>query len=192
MGLRFICLGSGPSLLPLDVQQCRGAGYVIAINETYRLAPWADVLYAADYHWWDSHDGVPSFAGFKVGMEPFGKRYPDVSRWRTSGPTGLDVDFGARTLRTGGNSGYQAINLAVKLGATRILLLGYDMQPGPAGHHWHPPHHEGDPAPDYDSCLKDYATLVDPLRRLNCSVINCSRETALTCFPRLSLDEALC
>lgn len=36
-----------------------------------------------------------------------------------------------------------------------------------------------------------WATLVAPLRALGVSVVNCSRRTALDCFPRQPLREAL-
>ncbi|HCZ48509.1 MAG TPA: hypothetical protein DCZ11_05850, partial [Gammaproteobacteria bacterium] len=39
-------------------------------------------------------------------------------------------------IHQGGNSGYQALNLAVLLGAERVILLGYDMHGG----HWHGRH----------------------------------------------------
>jgi hypothetical protein len=43
----------------------------------------------------------------------------------------------------------------------------------------------------YASFAEAYNTLVKPLRELGIGIVNCSRETALTCFPRLAIDQAL-
>jgi len=40
--------GAGPSLTQAQVEQTRGACQTIAVNLAYRLAPWADLLYACD------------------------------------------------------------------------------------------------------------------------------------------------
>ena len=49
-----VCLGGGPSLNKEDIEYCREKKGVrfIAINDAYRLAPFADILYAADKKWW--------------------------------------------------------------------------------------------------------------------------------------------
>jgi hypothetical protein len=94
-------------------------------------------------------------------------------------------------LARGRNGGYQAINLAVHLGAKRILLLGYDMMRGPKGEeHWHGDHPNRSRSP-YTTFQACFPSLVDPLKAEGIEVINCSRRTALTCFPRKSLQDAL-
>ena len=45
-------------------------------------------------------------------------------------------------LSWGGNSGHAAIDLAYNRGATRIILLGYDMQGKDFEAHWHGKHSE--------------------------------------------------
>jgi hypothetical protein len=186
-----VCVASGPSLTQADVDLCRDRARVIVVNDNYRLAPWADVLYAADAAWWRLHQGVPGFVGLKYSI---GSGAPKgVIRLRNTGNSGLEVDPSG--LRTGRNSGYQAINLAVHFGARRILLLGYDCQGGVTGtSHWFGEHPHGLNRPStamYQSWQTYFATLVAPLASLGVDVINCSRRTAVTCFPRQSLTEAL-
>lgn len=87
----------------------------------------------------------------------------------------------------GGNSGHQAVHLAYNLGASRILLLGYDFG-GDA--HWFGEH----PQPlksghDFDLWLREMALLGLGLQRAGVEVINCSRKSAITCFPRMSIDD---
>lgn len=190
-GGTVVCIGGGPSLTSDDVTYCRGkAGAVIAVNDAYRLAPWADALVASDATWWMVHRGVPSFAGLKYSLEAGAARF-GATVLRRTGEEGLELDPTA--LRTGRNSGAAAINVAVHFGASRVLLLGYDMQArNDAQSHWfgaHPkPLRGGSPYPLFRSMFEK---MVAPLAAAGVTVINCSRETALTCFSRQPLREAL-
>ncbi len=187
-GETAVICASGPSLTAADVDYCRGKARAIVINTTYQLAPWADVLYAADARWWRWHKGAPDFMGLKYSLERSEASFGVVTLAAT-GDRGLER--APHSLRTGRNSGYQAINLAVHFGVSRIVLLGYDMQTGPAGQvHWHPDH-PGSPATKFDQWAPFFASLVGPLAALGVEVINCTRQTALTCFPRAALEATL-
>lgn len=185
----FVLIGGGPSLTPEDVEYCRDKAQVIAINDAYQLAPWAAILYAADRHWIDAHDGVPSFIGLKYSIsshDPTSR--PDWTVLRNTGIDGLEHDPSG--LRAGFNSGFQAINLAVHVGARRILLLGYDLSPAGTREHWFPDPPDRQPSP-YAEMRAAFASLVEPLAALGVSVVNCSRRSALTVFPCASLEDAL-
>lgn len=190
-GHTIVCVAGGPSLTPDDVAYCRNRAPVLVINDAYRLAPWADVLYAADASWWRKHRGAPSFTGLKYSVQLDAADFPGVQILANTGDQGLEVQPWG--LRTGRNSGYQAMNLAVHLGAARIVLLGYDM-----GHdagepsHWFGEH----PAPlnrhsPYSTFRAAFETLVAPLQQCGVTVLNATRRTFLTCFPCGSLEEAM-
>jgi hypothetical protein len=182
----IVCVGTGPSLTADDVEYVRGkADAVIVVNDAYKLAPWADVLYACDSKWWDWHKGVPAFQGLKYTLQSRAAKWPGVQVLTHRGESGLDLDPSA--VRTGKNSGYQAINVAVHLGARRVILLGYDMR----GTHWFGNHPDGS-KPPFALCLTYFQTLVEPLHEAGVEVINCTRKTALTMFPQMTLQEALC
>jgi hypothetical protein len=182
----IVCLATGPSLTPEDVNYCRGKAHVIAISDAYKLAPWADVLYSCDAKWWTwahDHKRHPRFAefqGLKYALTAHSARFPGVQVLKNTGKDGLERHPAG--LRTGRNSGFQAINLAVHLGASRIVLLGYDM----GGKHFFGNHPDGS-APPFADCIKRFTTLVAPLAELGIEVINCTRKTALTAFPQRSL-----
>jgi hypothetical protein len=183
-----VCIGGGPSLTAADVNACQGRARVIAINDAYRLAPWADVLYACDAKWWNWHQGVPEFQGWKGALE-LGAAVWGVNVLQATGCEGLEMS--RRGLRTGLSSGYQALNLAVHLGARRIVLLGYDLQPGPGGKsHWFGEHPDGVQS-DFPVLLEGFKRIVEPLAKAGIAVLNASRVTALTGFPRVTLEEAL-
>jgi hypothetical protein len=188
----IVCLGCGPSLTAADVALASERAKVIAINDTVQIAPSADVLYSSDQSWIRSRNGVPAFTGLKFSVEqrqghnPL-KKWPAFQVLKNSGERGLAVD--PTELRTGENSGYAAINLAVHLGAARVVLLGYDMSRGPKGER----HFDGDKGgtEGYLRYRRAFSTLVEPLAQAGVTVVNASRRTALTCFPRVDLSAAL-
>jgi len=188
-GETFVCIGGGPSLTTADVDAVHGWARVIAINDAYLLAPWADVLYACDAKWWTWHHGVPSFGGPKYSIESSDPvTFTEVQVLKNTGITGLELD--PTGLRTGINSGYQAINLAVHLGAERILLLGYDMSCDGTRSHWFGEHPDAQPSP-YPQMREAFESLVEALQAIGVTVINCSRRTALTTFPCVPLEQEL-
>lgn len=178
-------LASGQSMSQAVADKVRGLCRVIAVNDNYRLAPWADILYAADHDWWRVHQEALSFAGRKVtineGLEFEGVQYVE------SGGYG---DFDERTthVRTGKNGGYQALHIAVHAGARRILLCGFDMH----GTHWfgdHPPKlHKTQP---FSTWISLFNRLPPIMRRKGVEVINCTPNSALKCFEYLELEKAL-
>lgn len=206
-----VCLGGGSSLTAEDVAYCRDKAHVIAIKEAgccripghVAPAPWADVLYAAEARWWHMVGGAPDFKGLKYSIQQdaferpelrrpvteWAEPYPDLQVLRDTGSEGLELD--PTGLKTGHNSGYQAINLAVHLGAKRIVLLGYDMAKGLGGtQNWFGPH-KTHLESQFSLFLNRYTTIVGPLERLGITVINASRASALRVFPQMPLEEAL-
>lgn len=190
-GETVVCIGTGPSLTPADVEYCRDRARVIVVNDAYTLAPWADALYACDAKWWKWHRGAPGFEGLKYTLEqkvvPPPVLYPGVERLRNFGRAGLSLD--PEGLKVGFDSGYQAINLAVLLGASRIILLGYDMRSDKKDHFFGA--HPDRTKPNFGMCLQAYQALIEPLRSAGVSVVNATRKTALTCFPQMALEDAL-
>lgn len=181
----IVCLATGPSLTRDDCEYVRGkVDAAIAVNDAYKWAPWADVLYGCDAKWWYWHKGAEGFQGRKYAMQPQGKKWPGVDVLANTGAKGLELD--PTGLRTGNNSGYQAINLAVHFGAKRIILLGYDMR----GNHCFG-HHPDNSRPPFHLCIERFKTLVGPLREAGVEVINCTPKSALDAFPIRPLADVL-
>lgn len=168
---------------------------MIVINETWRLAPWADVLYACDFRWWRSRSPAEAqFAGLRV------QGFLDAREglWPRTVHAGVQrgnnvMLWHGDQIGAGGNSGFQAVNFAARTGARRIILLGYDM-----GHdgsaHWHGDHAGGLSNPDQKflqrcACILDEQAKAIAARGIE--VINASRKTRLRQFRRMSIDEAL-
>ena len=101
--------------------------------------------------------------------------------------------LGLEVVYTGGNSGYQALNLVYLFGATQIILLGYDMKTNHNKSHWHGDHPGSlNRHSNYTNWIDRFKDLARDLQEENIKVINATRETALTCFDRMTLEEALC
>lgn len=188
-GETCVCIASGPSLTPADVDYVRGKARVIVINNGFQLAPWADVLWATDRRWWKWFKHVPEWTGLKFSLGVVWTSHPpDIHLLRNDGYDGLCLDPSG--VRNGKNGGYAALNLAVHLGVSRVLLLGYDMQRTKGRDHWHRDHPYNMPNP-YTSWVRLFRTIAAPLAAAGVEVINCSRESALDCFPRMALSDAL-
>jgi hypothetical protein len=187
----IVVLASGPSLTADDIALCRDRPdtHILAIKDSIRLAPWAPVLYACDRRWWRTYPGTKNLTARKYGLEALRER-PDVQILRQGPEMGLSLDPTALAL--GRNSGHQAINLAVHLGARRILLLGFDMQTGVRGKvHWFGDHPYGTPPPPFYDFRERLATLVAPLRAQGIEILNCTPGSALECFEQRPWREAL-
>ncbi len=197
-GETIVCAGCGPSLTVEQLEECKETARIIVINDAYKLAPLADVLYASDARWWKWNNGAPDFYGIRIGLGwngVEGKPYPgwsennDVYALANTGLTGLETED-RRGVRNGSNSGYQAINLAIHLGAKRIVLIGYDMKKVKDKDHFFG-NRSPWPSPPYRTFLKAFKTMKEPLKELGIEVLNATPDSALKTFPRVSLTEAL-
>lgn len=175
----FICVASGPSLVASDCSLASGSGYpVIAVNSSWIAVPECQHIFAADFSWWDHYyDSLETCAELWTQSKRANIRY-GVKLFTPSenGPF---------------NSGQRAIQLAAHLGAERVILLGYDctLKDGP---HWHGKHPitMHNPVPrEVARWHTDFSSLVGLLPGVE--IINASRRTALTCFPRLTIEAAL-
>jgi hypothetical protein len=217
-GMTAVILGGGPSLTPEQVALVRRAREVdtvrvIAVNDTYLLAPWADVQYAADAHWhrWHSQGierHVPGirtpflnaaqvaerwadFAGQKCSVDSGDAiADPAVHLLKIAGQMGLSLD--QRALMTGRNSGFQALNLAVLAGAKLVILLGFDGKPSDAGRgHWFGEHPYPTPVAAYPLYRQAMSAAENALIAAGVTVLNCSPGSAIDNFPKMKLEEVL-
>ena len=208
-GETVFCIASGPSLREVSLSRLRGRR-VIVVNDNYLRCPWADLLYFCDHKWWVWHTTKPefrgqfaAFRGFKVTMDRRVHEADRTIKWVENGGWNenlavVGLDDRPTHLRNGRNSGYQALHLAVHLGAKRIVLLGYDMRKGPKGEgHWFGEHvdetgRERKEAPiTVERWAKSFDTLVEPLAERGIKVLNATAGSAITCFPKISLEAVL-
>lgn len=189
-----IIVASGPTASKVPLIKAQGKAKFVAINNSWKLAPWADILFACDMSWWKYNNGAPEFKGMKVTIEEKVIRdFPDVKVVKCRKPDDRLVTDEKGTVGWGGNSGFHCINLLVQFGCPKILLVGMDMTLN-HGIHWHGKHppHMNNPTP---ANVARWARSVDAAARvikpMGIKVINCSDISALQNYPKMSFEEAL-
>jgi len=190
MAKAIVIIAGGPSLTREDVEYVeKQDADILGINDAYRICKRLDYLYACDRRWWNWHwTRVNEIKCRKFALEDMEHR-DGIEQMKNGGISGLSFEW--PYLRTGKNSGYQAINLAILLGYKKLILLGYDMQHDNGKVHWfgdHPKPLNNAPLKIFKAWMKFYDSMPVPE---DIEIINCSRETALTCFPRMELKDAL-
>lgn len=137
---------------------------------------WADALFAIDRDWWNTYitDINKNFLGDRFVANP------SQDDWDVTSISNLTCY---------GNSGIGSISLAIVGGASKIILLGYDCKITNGLKHWHGNH------PRHLTNAVRLDTWKDKFdefsKTVNIPIINCSRETALTCFKQQPLEKAL-
>lgn len=151
--------------------------YTIAVNSSWQIARFCDVIYAADLVWWDAHHAEIDIP---------------AQRWTCSGAAAQRYGLNRHSFAGPHNSGALAVRLAVERGAARVILVGADCSLA-HGIHWHGPHERTkNPAESRMRWWhKQYAVTARLAKKRQCEVINASRFTTLTCFKIQDLEAAL-
>jgi hypothetical protein len=196
-GQTVVVAAPGPSLTAEVAERCRGFP-VIAVQDAYRLIPWADVLYGCDAAWWNIHGGrgAGDFAGEKWSSHDGGTNDKTLAAETyglhlVAGAHGEGFSTDPAAIHYGSNSGFQAVNLAILWGAARIVLVGFDMRTVDGKRHFF-----GDHPPGLTN-EADFASFIPPFVRAaaalpaGVSIVNATPDSALTCFPMGALDDAL-
>lgn len=193
-----VVIGNGLSLTQADIDTLRphaghGGVFVIVVNDAWKCFPEADVLYAADYDWWTASEKKvkEQFHGECATIDPHAAAYYELTLVPCEdlhkplpglSPQGSDM------IRHGYSSGFQAVQIAMLRGANKIILLGFDY--GATG--------QGNAIPGPFNRHSDFPVMVEAFNKAapdfasrGVQVINATRETALTCFERQELNDAL-
>lgn len=172
-GKTAVVVAAGPSASEAPLETIRGLLPVLAVKESWRLVPWADVLYGCDDKWWIVRNGVTGFHGLKItSNHRCSSMFPDLHRVRMDG----------------NNSGIRAVRLAELYGATRIVLVGFDMHPR-NGIHWHGPH--GPELRNADADKMEIWRKEMDAAKFTADVINTSKSSALKSYRYLPFAEAI-
>jgi len=170
----FVVLATGPSVSQAIADFVRDTCKVVAVSNAYTLAPWAVALVSNDPAWWRNNSNALLFAGRKF--------CGSVSS--LEGTEHLPVEG---NYPTGCNSGLQGMRVAEILGATKILLLGFDMHSA-HGHHFFGKH----PSPLRNTSESRFKAHIAQFHHWRGpKVINCTPGSALTQFPFSTIEKEL-
>jgi hypothetical protein len=193
-GQTAVIVASGPSAADVRLDLGQGGARFLAVKDSWRLCPWADVLYACDAHWWEAHDGVPEFRGIKIASaSPKMARWPEIMK-AVIVPRTETMQFGeAGHVGWGRNSGFHAVNLAAQWGVAKIVLAGFDFRVD-RGFHWFGEHAYKAATPRAEH-IAQWAGILDnaapALAARGIRVLNASPDSALMAYEKMDYEAAL-
>jgi hypothetical protein len=150
------------------------------------------VHYACDYDWWAHNRGLPGYKGLRIGGDVRQGKW-DVRPVKVDSRRDEILVHKFGVVGSSGNSGFQALNLAVQFGCRTVILLGYDMH-DQAGIHWHGKHDAALRNPTKSSLARWRAVLdsqAEPLQQMGVTVLNASSHSALTAYPKMTFADAM-
>lgn len=216
-GATAVLMGSGPSLTREHVETVRSAcasseAFSIAINATYLWAPWADVCYFADVKFWRWHTEGVAMPGLNLTAEQVKERFASFAGQKCSIEHGESNRINAAVhllknkggkgnhsegisndptgIATGKHSGYQAVNIAILSGASKILLLGYDGTETNGRSHFHGGHPTKTPTSAYQMYREAFAKGENAINA-SARVLNCSPGSKIMAFERSTIEKEL-
>ena len=182
-----VLIATGSSVTPEQVEYVKGKARIYVINSSYKLAPWADVLYACDEEWWDYYK--PEFSGEKWTLNESAAQKYGLNLIKYDPSLVFSTDDGL--IATGHNSGFQALNLAYLQGARKIILIGFDYRS--SSNHWFGQYPGAmNNSPNMKQWIHHMEKAAPIIAKLGVEVINCSPNSALDCFAKMRLKDAIC
>ena len=181
-GQTVYVVASGESLLDFDFKKLKDKNVIAVNNMIFEKIPFAQVLVALDTGFFKRNkQELKDFKGIKITRCGIG--HPG---WNYIIDEGRSEDLCALR-KACGNSGFHAMAAAIKLGASKIYLLGFDITwkkqpycydiPREKVQAYRSSMHHKDAYVRYFEWYKDF------------NIINASPDSAITCFPKCKLTE---
>lgn len=174
--------------------------HVIGVNMAYQLGDWIDIVIFGDNGFFlKERNGMALFPGLKVSCGSNCKNERWVKHLSRDASHTKGISPNVNMVSWNGNTGGAAINLAVHLGAKRILLLGFDMNIDKTQwQHWHNLYNKG-PVVDerrkrklpFARHLTCFPPIAEDARRLGVEIINLSPTSAIDSFGKMTVKEFL-
>jgi len=189
---RCYILGGGPSLNDVDVSRLRGQ-HVIAVNNAFNLGNWIEFMFYGHCGFGSWHGRALSrFPGYKLTTCVYQTKLlfkPKVMKY--SQKFGLSSD--PKRVCWNRSSGACAVNVATLLGATEIVLFGFDMQRIDGQNNWHNEHPitDANMADPYESFLEPWLEIARDARKLSIEIINATPGSELRLFSIVEPEEIL-
>jgi len=211
-GRRCIIIGGGPSLRGFDRSVIKDE-LTIGINKEFMFSS-STINYSMDYTFFELLNNNQrmdpeeilmrrlwkEYKGIKVFLKHDKGRFSDyvytVNRIKRE-IISLDLKNG---IYSGNNSGIGGLMLAIALGSRKIGLLGFDMKIVNGKTHCHGGYKRGNGKPKHNiesmtRILNDFKirfeTIATPVKQAGVEVFNLNKNSALNCFPKITLQEFL-
>jgi hypothetical protein len=201
-----VVVASGPTLPDLTDYVAKAHDndwFIIAVQDAWRLVPYADMLYGCDAKWWAHHGPNLTFEGERWST------HDDVTNQKIERKNGANGEINFRAadydlnliegrqlpafslenncIHYGDNSGFQAVNIALHLGAKQIALIGFDHRVVSGKRHFFGDHPKGWGSGEFAGWMKKWEYGRRSLPE-DVTVYNCTPNSALKVFEFRSPD----
>lgn len=193
-GMAVVIIGGGPSLADLDLECLRGHRF-IAINSGCRkvrpIATADDPLYFTDNSWNENRPELaldwpgPVITSNRNAKARLGNAVRRIDFADLVGRIGVLPDH------VGASSGHSAACLAAVMGASRIVLIGFEAGAVNGRSHGHADYYQHDMAAFEERYLPAWRSLSVAFGRMGVEVINATLCSAIKDFPVMTLRDAL-
>ena len=188
-------IGGGPSLIGQDL--CIKGGLesllktkrVIGVNNAYQFGDWVDVCYFGDAKWLDWHAHIlKDYPGLVISSNPKMRDHKTVLYLQRGKSRGIEER--KKMIAWNRSSGASAINLAIHLGASKIILLGYDMKRNDKVKNFHRDHRERNPeANPFERFLKVFPKIKKDADKMGIEILNATPDSAIDCFRKVDIRD---
>jgi hypothetical protein len=172
--------------------------HVIGVNVAYLIGTWIDMIFFGDSGFLSNHQkGLSDFPGLKISCHPITDSYPWIKYLvkEIKHQKGISTHRGLVSWNY--NSGAAAISVAAHAGAKRILLLGFDMKLNDSQcQHWHDVYHRRERLLQkhniglpFERHLRGFPEIAKDARKMGIEIINLCPNSAISQFPKMSVDE---
>jgi hypothetical protein len=177
--------------------------HVIAVNTAFRIGDWIDMVFWGDKKWFlINRHKVAAFKGLKVTCHPYfangrfaGENIKHLIKDNTH-PQGISSRASAVSWNS--NSGSAAISIAVQMGATKIILVGFDMKLDEVHkQHWHSEYgvmNRKNATPrslPFHRHLIGFPHIARDAKRMGITIVNACPDSAITSFPKMPVKDIL-
>lgn len=193
-GKKVFCCASGPSFTQEVADSLRGRPAMV-INSSYRLAPWADAWFFTDSGVFDRFRAeIEEFPGLVLTYSRKAKRELPHKVKRVKGIwTKGFPKRGADYIRQGRSSGHSGVSALVQMGATDIVLVGFDMRFVEGKEHCHNDY-AGQPR-DREIYEREFIPAFNgwcaDAEAIGVRIVNATQNSALREFPMVNLADEL-
>jgi hypothetical protein len=190
-GATAVCIATGPSLTPEQVETVKHSPVrCIGINDVGLTEDWLDIWYAADWQFWKHYQArATASSALKVCADMAMRTGRIADLFLSTLDRERAEKFEPGFAISGGHSGFQALQLAISLGARKVILLGYDCRPtGEKTNYFGRKPKALHRSSDYKSWPKYYRELRLPD---GVEVFNATPGSAIDAFPVVELASAI-
>jgi hypothetical protein len=200
VGESVFLLGNGPSLGEISLNKISNPAQIITMNRSWDKFPATtqhviihDTHYLSKLPDWKpsrifycgSPGSIPNDVWYKLKGVEFVFIWQRTIRSRIPvGAEFFDLDHGWKVT----NTGALALQLAIYMGYSYIFLLGYDCYGG----HYHDSQ-GAETAVDHAAHVESFEYIAEQLKTISYrpKIMNCSRNSKITMWPKLSFEDAL-